>query len=158
MHEQVQLSAGTQVAAARSFQNGPCIDRSEAGADEYGVNAVLQQFGRKSTADETGGRNCVLQRCQLRRRGAGVGHSDVRAATGAPPCHSQARAAQAQNQNVLLVQAAHLAHLSFSVARPARHSSMVMIQKRITTWVSRQPFFSKWWCSGAILNRRRPVP
>ena len=100
----------------------------------------------------------MLQRGQLRRRGTGVGHGDACAATGAPARHGEALAAQAQNQNVLRAQAMHLDHLSFSVASPARHSSMVMIQKRITTWVSRQPFFSKWWCSGAILNSRRPVP
>ena len=35
---------------------------------------------------------------------------------------------------------------------------MVMIQKRTTTCVSFQPFFSKWWCSGAIWNSRRPAP
>ena len=32
-----------------------------------------------------------------------------------------------------------------------------MIQKRITMVGSAQPFFSKWWCSGAIRNTRRPV-
>ena len=34
-------------------------------------------------------------------------------------------------------------HRSFSVDRPMRHSSMVMIQKRTTTCVSFQPLFSK---------------
>ena len=33
-----------------------------------------------------------------------------------------------------------------------------MIQNRITTWVSVQPLFSKWWCSGDILKMRRPTP
>ena len=33
-----------------------------------------------------------------------------------------------------------------------------MIQKRITTCVSVQPLFSKWWCSGAINRMRRPSP
>ena len=37
----------------------------------------------------------------------------------------------------------HGVHLSFRVDRPSRHSSMVMIQKRTTTWVSFQPLFSK---------------
>ena len=32
-----------------------------------------------------------------------------------------------------------------------------MIQKRITMVGSAQPFFSKWWCSGAIRNTRLPV-
>jgi hypothetical protein len=30
------------------------------------------------------------------------------------------------------------------------------IQKRITTFDSDQPIFSKWWCIGAILNTRLP--
>ena len=32
-----------------------------------------------------------------------------------------------------------------------------MIQKRITTWLSVQPSFSKWWWMGAIRKTRRPV-
>ena len=32
-----------------------------------------------------------------------------------------------------------------------------MIQKRITMVGSAQPFFSKWWCSGAMRKTRRPV-
>ena len=36
-----------------------------------------------------------------------------------------------------------LAHRSFRLAKPTRHSSMVMIQKRTTTCVSGQPDFSK---------------
>ncbi len=32
-----------------------------------------------------------------------------------------------------------------------------MIQNRMTMVGSAQPFFSKWWCSGAIRNTRRPV-
>ena len=32
-----------------------------------------------------------------------------------------------------------------------------MIQKRITTWLSVQPFFSKWWWIGAIRKTRLPV-
>jgi hypothetical protein len=35
---------------------------------------------------------------------------------------------------------------------------MVMIQKRMTTWVSAHPDFSKWWCKGAILKIRLPSP
>ena len=51
-----------------------------------------------------------------------------------------------------------VAHRSFRVDRPTRHSSMVMIQKRTTTCVSFHPLFSKWWCRGAIFSRRRPSP
>ena len=31
------------------------------------------------------------------------------------------------------------------------------IQKRMTTFVSLQPFFSKWWCKGAMRKIRLPV-
>ncbi len=51
-----------------------------------------------------------------------------------------------------------LCQRSFRLARPTRHNSIVMIQKRITTCVSVQPDFSKWWCSGAIFRMRRPSP
>ncbi|MNL27815.1 hypothetical protein D3C87_1494320 [compost metagenome] len=36
-----------------------------------------------------------------------------------------------------------IAHLSFSVARPSSARPTEMIQKRMTTWLSVQPFFSK---------------
>ena len=48
-------------------------------------------------------------------------------------------------------------HRIFSVARPASARIMEMIQNRMTIVLSAQPFFSKWWCSGAIRNTRRPV-
>ena len=48
-------------------------------------------------------------------------------------------------------------HRSFSVDRPASASTKAMIQKRITTVGSLQPFCSKWWWIGAIRNTRRPV-
>jgi hypothetical protein len=37
----------------------------------------------------------------------------------------------------------NIAYLSFNVDSPSRHSNMVMIQKRTTTWVSVHPLFSK---------------
>jgi hypothetical protein len=48
-------------------------------------------------------------------------------------------------------------HRSFSVARPARASTKLMIQKRITTVGSDQPRCSKWWWIGAIRKTRFPV-
>src|SRR3546814_12350805 len=48
-------------------------------------------------------------------------------------------------------------YLSLRVARPARARIEAMIQKRITMVGSAQPFFSKWWCSGAMRKTRLPV-
>src|SRR3954447_13229096 len=48
-------------------------------------------------------------------------------------------------------------HLSLSVLRPARASTKLMIQKRITTVGSDQPRCSKWWWMGAIKKTRLPV-
>ncbi len=48
-------------------------------------------------------------------------------------------------------------HLNFRVARPARARRKAMIQKRMTTVGSDQPFFSKWWWIGAIRKKRFPV-
>src|SRR5207344_2333445 len=48
-------------------------------------------------------------------------------------------------------------HRIFNVESPTSASTIAMIQKRITMVGSAQPFFSKWWCSGAIRKTRRPV-
>ena len=48
-------------------------------------------------------------------------------------------------------------HRSFSVDSPIRARISAMIQKRITIWLSFQPFFSKWWWIGAIRKTRLPV-
>ena len=70
--------------------------------------------------------------------------------------------AQAQNarhlsrpQRQWVRSAAHL-HLSFRVLRAKRPRIMDMIQKRITTLGSGQPFFSKWWWKGAMRKMRLP--
>ena len=47
---------------------------------------------------------------------------------------------------------------NFKLDKPTNTNKIVMIQKRTTTWVSRQPPSSKWWCSGAIRKMRRPSP
>ena len=48
-------------------------------------------------------------------------------------------------------------YLSFNVARPIIAKIIDMIQNLTTTVDSGQPFFSKWWCIGAILNILFPV-
>src|SRR5205085_6658757 len=95
----------------------------------------------------------LAQRVQLRRRFARVDHRHLRARCGAPARHCEAGGTATEDEDVLVL---HV-HRNFNVERPTRHSSIVMIQKRITTCVSFQPVFSKWWCSGAISRMRRPV-
>ena len=92
------------------------------------------------------------QRCQQARR---CGHFlPLQRSFLQPGGHSRAR----HFGTVVQRRGIQRTHRSFNVDRPMRHSSMVMIQKRMTTCVSFQPLFSKWWCSGAILSRRRPSP
>ena len=85
--------------------------------------------------------------------------------TRAPwPAHQRAMARpEAPSPRISTFVVGEIAHAcfdqrSFRLARPTRHSSIVTIQKRITTCVSVQPDFSKWWCSGAIFRMRRPSP
>src|SRR5215216_3731849 len=47
---------------------------------------------------------------------------------------------------------------SLSVERLKRANRMAMIKNRKTIFGSFHPDISKWWCSGVILKRRRPVP
>jgi hypothetical protein len=45
----------------------------------------------------------------------------------------------------------------FERRKADQREQTAMIQKRITTWLSVQPSFSKWWWIGAIRNTRLPV-
>ena len=40
------------------------------------------------------------------------------------------------------------------IENPMPASTAEMIQKRMTTLTSLHPFFSKWWCKGAIRKMR----
>src|SRR5262249_47255498 len=67
---------------------------------------------------------------------------------------------EAQHGHVLSLISGHgarRAHRSFKVARPAIARIEAMIQNRMTMVGSCQPFFSKWWCSGAMRKTRLPV-
>ena len=48
-------------------------------------------------------------------------------------------------------------YLNFSVASPINAKIIAIIQNRITIVDSAHPFFSKWWCIGAILKILLPV-
>ena len=67
--------------------------------------------------------------------------ANLGAGCGAPARHRQARFAEAEHQHDGVASDVH--QRSFKLARPTRHSSMVMIQKRTTTCDSFHPDFSK---------------
>src|SRR5947209_4368082 len=50
------------------------------------------------------------------------------------------------------------AQRNFKVERLSSANRIAIIRKRKTIFGSFQPDISKWWCSGVILNSRRPVP
>ncbi len=75
--------------------------------------------------------------------GARVPGAHGGAVAQAPARHRLAALAEADQEHGGALQVAHRGHLSFRLASPNRHSSIVTIQKRTTTWPSAQPFFSK---------------
>tara|TARA_X000001036_G_scaffold257517_1_gene239478 strand:+ start:351 stop:779 length:429 start_codon:yes stop_codon:yes gene_type:complete len=48
-------------------------------------------------------------------------------------------------------------YLNLSVAKPIIAKIIEIIQNLITIVDSAHPFFSKWWCNGAIIKTRLPV-
>ncbi len=94
----------------------------------------------------------------------GVGDRDVCAAAGQVAHEVDALDAEADDGYVLArevkpVQLLEVDHeyTSNASAVPMIAPSAWMTQKRWVTCTSLQPIFSKWWCTGAILNRRLPV-
>ena len=156
LREQAQfVAAGNALRACRRHHAADRSGRQTRAFQQHVEMFTVQQCAIHGGMDEPGVRHAAVQGGELRRRRPCIGHGDTGTAAGAPARQRQAGSAQPQNQNVLIRQ---VFHLSFSVESPTRHSSMVMIQKRTTTWVSFQPHFSKWWCSGAICSSRRPWP
>ena len=51
-----------------------------------------------------------------------------------------------------------IAHHTNANATPTIPANTATNQKRSFTCISLQPINSKWWCNGAILNNRCPVP
>ena len=85
-----------------------------------------------------------MQLVQMRRRGARIRHPHPRPLPRAPERSSQARFAEAEDENVFAVPALHLPGSFINVQdSPNSTSRMVMIQKRTTTCVSFQPVCSK---------------
>ena len=139
--KQAQLVAAGNAARLRRANHARHRRGREAGTFQNQVKrGLIQQRRIHAGSDKLRARHLGAQARQLRRRAAGVGHRHLRARAGAPARQRQAGGAQAQNQDVFLRQ---IVHRSFRVDRPTRHSSIVMIQKRTTTWVSFQPDFSK---------------
>src|SRR6185312_16107255 len=69
----------------------------------------------------------------------------------------QTRPRQPHHRNCVAFEALNLDHRNFNVDRPPIARIDAIIQNRMTMVGSCQPFFSKWWCSGAIMKTRRPV-
>ena len=86
-------------------------------------------------------RQRLPQRIGERRRAARIGDRDPRAARGEMAREREPGETESQHDRVASgVRGGH--QRSFSVDRPNRTSSIVMIQKRTTTWFSFQPFNS----------------
>ena len=154
--EQIQLADPSSTICLRPVaQWRELLWRQARAACDHLPGRLGQQRSVERTAAEPRRRTFGTQGSQLWWVVSRVGHRHPRALAQAPARHRQAGNSQAQDENGLVFQRGHR---SFNVDRPTRHSSMVTIQKRTTTCVSFQPFFSKWWCSGAIWNRRLPWP
>ncbi len=76
---------------------------------------------------------------EVRRRRARIGDAHDGPVRAQPPGHRETREAEAEDEDAPAVDAVHR---SFSVESPNSTSSIVMIQKRTTTWFSFQPFSS----------------
>ena len=84
------------------------------------------------------------QGLQLRGLLPVVRHPHSRPTKHPPAGHGQTGVTKSQDEQVLMGEGEHgRSYLNFRVDRPTKHSSIVMIQKRTTTWVSGQPIFSK---------------
>ena len=145
--KQTQLGADPQTRFNGCTPHRRHFSGGQTRAFEDGTDALAGQHGGiEFTRDELRLRCMGVQIGQARWFSAGVHHPHPSALRAAPTRHGQARLAQAQHQHGLVLQGGGLrgVHRSFKVDRPIRHSSMVMIQKRTTTWVSFQPDFSKW--------------
>ena len=165
LRERLRRTGRARRAPARWRRCAACSSGAQARVGRAQARALVdagdavQRLGRQLAGEERAARDLGGQRRGLRRVRARVPHANARALAGAPARHGQARGAQPQDQHVLVGEIAHARRQrSFRLARPTRHSSIVTIQKRITTCVSVQPDFSKWWCSGAIFRMRRPSP
>ena len=145
--KQTQFGAHPQACFNRCTPHRRHFGRGQARAFEHRADALRgQQAGVECASDELRLRCMGVQIGQAWWLSAGVHHPHPSALLAAPARHGQARLAQAQHQHGLVLQGGGVrgVHRSFKVDRPIRHSSMVMIQKRTTTWVSFQPDFSKW--------------
>ena len=134
------------------------LGRGESWALEHGPHRmVFQQIFCEGLCFDLDWQTFCLQGGQAWRLVAVVNHRHLGSLQDAPTHHGQAGVTQAQYQDVMVLQHGHVQR-NFRVDKPTKHNNMVMIQKRTTTWVSFQPDFSKWWCSGAIFKMRRPWP
>ncbi len=92
-------------------------------------------------------------------RGAPVGDGHLGPARAGDAGRGDAAPREPHDEHALSCEAKRVGHryLSLSEASATSASMMDMIQKRTMIFGSAQPFSSKWWWMGAILNTRRPV-
>src|SRR5206468_5173403 len=127
-----QLDAGVDGFANRRMLLG------DAGADRDQVRAIERRC-RKRTRLDGDRRKRARELGGVGRRIARVGDAHIRAVACEMADERKPGLAEPEHDSVAIA-VAH--HLSFSVERPNSTSSIVMIQKRTTTWFSFQPFSS----------------
>jgi hypothetical protein len=151
--KQVQLAAhrhahgGRGVAQRRQLRGGD----ARAARHQRPGRARKEIGVERDATQQRAARGHRLQRLGLRRLGARVGHGHARASRVQPARQRPPRGTEPQHEHIALAHTGQQVvgpdgrvHRSLRVDRPMRHNSMVMIQKRTTTCVSRQPDFSKW--------------
>ena len=165
--EEIQFTADPQALGTRGFHKGGDgrVLRGQSRALQHPLHPgqrprrALQGISLQRAAQPLGRGHVLRQGLRLGRLLARIPHRHGGPPARAPARHRQPGLTEAENEHVETGELLHVSsQRSFKLARPMRHSSMVMIQKRTTTCVSVQPFFSKWWCSGAIRKMRRPSP
>ena len=102
---QVQFASSAYSTCASSYQYRSNLGRTQTGRAVHGRHALpLHQTRIQGACDKAHPWQFLLQRGQLGRCRAGVGHRHPSAAAHAPARHRQARSPQAQNQHMLAVQ------------------------------------------------------
>ncbi len=144
-HEQIEFALHHRAARARGRQQrcDAVVGRRQARALQHALHLVQHRHVERAAAQRHRGQRGVQRRGHRRRivaAHARIPHPHRRTLARTPRRHRQPGVTEPEHQHRLTLQRAHR---SFRLARPIRHSSMVMIQKRTTTCVSVQPDFSK---------------
>jgi hypothetical protein len=143
-HLAVDLGAGGELGGELAVGRG-----RDAGAEHDEIDAGEGGGGRGLLAEE--GEGAV----RGGRVGAAIVDVELTAVEAEQARGVAARRAEADDEGAAPRELGGVSwgdHRSLRVARPARASMKLMIQKRTTTLGSLQPLSSKWWWIGAILK------